>query len=91
MRKLLHVIVKGRVQGISYRYGCIKKAQSLQITGQVKNLSNGDVEVYAEGEKKDLDLLLSWCSKGPTFAKVEDLIIAWGKETKKWTLFEAVS
>ena len=67
----LHVIVKGRVQGVFFRQQTKSIAISLKIKGSVKNLSDGSVEIYAFGTEASLKDLENWCYKGPPFAKVE--------------------
>ncbi len=48
----LRFIVRGRVQGVGYRYFARKSAESLGLTGFARNLADGSVEVVAEGEPK---------------------------------------
>lgn len=54
MKKRIHVIYSGRVQGVGFRFTSESLAQSLSILGWVKNLHNGDVEIVAEGEEEVL-------------------------------------
>lgn len=54
----LHLIAKGRVQGVFFRAASRDLAKSLGLTGWVKNLPNGDVELVAQGEKEALQTLL---------------------------------
>ncbi len=70
MTDCLKIIVKGRVQGVYFRAYTQKQAGKLKITGYAKNLSNGDVEIVACGEKKRIEELVAWCHKGPMLAKV---------------------
>ncbi len=51
------ILIKGRVQGVGFRASVRNLAQSLNITGYAKNLSCGDVEILAIGEKGQLDIL----------------------------------
>jgi acylphosphatase len=51
----VHAIIKGTVQGIGFRWFVQKAARKFSLTGWVRNLSNGDVEVEAEGAKNNLD------------------------------------
>lgn len=53
-----HMIVHRRVQGVGFRYYCVHKARELGLTGWVKNLSDGTVELEAQGRGADIDLLL---------------------------------
>ena len=78
-----HIIVKGRVQGVSFRYFTIDRATSLGLTGWVKNLSNSNVEVWAEGERGMVESLIGMLKVGPRLASVKDLQIEWDKPTYK--------
>ena len=69
----LHIYVSGRVQGVLYRKYAQQKARELDITGWVKNLLNGQVEIVIEGEKETVEQFVEWCRQGPSFAKVEKL------------------
>ena len=71
------IIIKGRVQGVSYRYFTLKQAQSFNISGWVKNEDNGDVGAYAEGDRESLDQFINQLRKGPSFSRVEDVILMW--------------
>ena len=79
MEKQLHLIVHGRVQGVFYRLNAQHAAKKYYLTGYVKNLDKGSVEIVAEGEEEDLKQFLRWCKKGPLLAKVEDIDISWKK------------
>jgi acylphosphatase len=63
--------VKGRVQGVGFRWQAINAAQRLRLRGWVRNASNGDVEVWAEGDADSLDAFEQWLRRGPQFARVE--------------------
>ena len=65
--------VKGRVQGVGFRYSAIREAERLRINGWVKNAVNGDVEVWAEGQKESLELFLKWLCRGPQFSRVDSV------------------
>jgi acylphosphatase len=56
--KRIHVIYSGRVQGIGFRFTAERIALSLGITGWVKNLFNGKVEIVAEADEKKIDKFL---------------------------------
>jgi len=72
--KVLYKInISGRVQGVGFRYNAAKEARNRGITGIVKNLSNGEVYIEAEGLRDDLSDFVEWCKKGPAFAYVESV------------------
>jgi len=65
--------VKGLVQGVGFRYSTVREAQRLRINGWVKNASNGDVEVWAEGPAEKLSAFLTWLRRGPQFSRVDNI------------------
>lgn len=69
----IHLIVKGLVQGVSFRAFTQKEATRLGLTGWVKNCKDGSVEIIAEGEKKNIDDFIRWCRHGPSRAKVQSV------------------
>jgi acylphosphatase len=62
--------VRGRVQGVGFRYFVEKTAAELQLTGYARNLDDGRVEVYATGAAAKLDELNQRLWQGPRFADV---------------------
>jgi acylphosphatase len=64
------ITVSGKVQGVYYRQSTKEKAEELNLTGLVKNLSNGNVFIVATGTTEQLNMLISWCWEGPRRAKV---------------------
>lgn len=67
----MHFIVSGKVQGVWFRANTQKKAHELNLSGWVKNLPNGDVEVLACGPESAIHELHNWLKHGPELAKVE--------------------
>ena len=84
----MHAIVKGMVQGVGYRFFVIRQAEILGLTGWVKNLSDGSVEVVAEGFREILDELVKELWKGPSAAHVSDVIISWERYTGEFKTFD---
>lgn len=79
MRKRLTVRVQGRVQGVSFRYSTQRKALELGLLGWVRNESNGDVSLVAEGTEEALLGLLAFVKIGPSHARVDNLSAEWGQ------------
>lgn len=67
------VRIKGRVQGVGFRYFTQQHARKLGIDGWVKNLSNGDVEALLEGTVDDVNKMVNHLSSGPAAARVDDI------------------
>ena len=78
VRASIIAIVRGRVQGVFYRAFVQTHDNALGLTGWVRNLQSGEVEVQVEGDKVKLEELLQNLYKGPPAAKVEDIKVIWG-------------
>ena len=77
MKKRVHAKVSGRVQGVFYRVSTRDEAAKLGLRGWVQNLPDGRVEFVAEGEQVDLQKLLAWARRGPSYARVDNMDIKW--------------
>ena len=75
--KQVHLIVRGRVQGVFFRASTQREAKRLGLTGWVKNRPDGGVEVLAEGEEDGLKELIGWANRGPSAARVERADARW--------------
>ena len=84
----LHAIVSGRVQGVNYRYSTLQRAQSLRLTGWVRNLPDGAVEVVAEGPQSALTQLLEFLHRGPPHAQVQSVQVGWQPAARELTHFD---
>lgn len=71
--KTKNYIISGKVQGVWFRANTQKTAQELGITGWVRNLPDGNVEVTAQGTEEQLKQLETWLQHGPDLAKVENI------------------
>ena len=67
--------VAGRVQGVFFRAYTQEEARRREITGWVRNLSDGRVEVVCEGEEKDVHAMIEWCRGGPPHARVDAVAV----------------
>lgn len=73
----VHIIIEGHVQGVGFRYYIQEKAIRWNLTGWVRNLDEEKVEILAEGEKTALFELVEAAGKGPSGARVFDLLLEW--------------
>lgn len=80
-RLRLEVVVRGRVQGVGFRYFVVDLARDLDLDGWVANEMDGSVRCRAEGERPAVDALLEALRVGPPGARVDDLEVRWGPAT----------
>jgi acylphosphatase len=67
------LLISGRVQGVWFRESMKREAEQLDITGWVRNLSDGRVEAVVCGSEPALQAIQKWAAKGPPLAQVSDV------------------
>jgi acylphosphatase len=65
--------VRGRVQGVGFRYYACSEAKRLGVAGWIRNKRDGSVSVHAEGEADRLEAFLSWLREGPPHSRVDSV------------------
>ena len=80
-REHLSAQITGRVQGVGFRHFTCMTARRLDVSGWVKNESDGSVQVEAEGPRDDLEELLDAVRDGPGAAQVQDVSADWQEAT----------
>ena len=81
MTDRVHLFISGRVQGVWFRASTQRKAGSLGLTGWVRNLPDGRVEVHAAGNRARLVAFADWCKQGPDEAIVTGTEVKWDTGT----------
>ena len=67
-------LIRGRVQGVGYRYFAQRTAQRFGVNGFARNLPGGDVEVHAEAETRTLQLFKEALARGPRMSDVTEIV-----------------
>jgi len=70
MQQTVSITVTGKVQGVYYRQATKEKALELGLTGEIKNLRDGNVHIIVTGIQEQLKTFTDWCKKGPPRAVV---------------------
>lgn len=84
----IHATIHGRVQGVSFRYHTQHVANSLGITGWVRNLPDGTVEVLGEGTKDQLQDFTTFLRKGHPPARVDSIDLSEDKASGDYHTFD---
>ena len=64
-------LVRGRVQGVGFRYHAAQRARGLGLVGWVRNVPDGRVELVVQGAPEALEAFAAWLARGPAHARVE--------------------
>jgi acylphosphatase len=87
MQTSVHIRVKGVVQGVGFRYFVSRLARQLGLVGYVRNVPNGDVEIFAEGERSLLEEFVRGVRIGPRASHVSALDIVWKEDRLSYSDF----
>lgn len=88
MKKRVHLLISGKVQGVFFRANTRDQARRLGLSGWVRNLPDGRVEAVAEGEEERLKELIDWCHHGPPGAIVRAVEVRWEDFRGEFSDFE---
>lgn len=83
----LHVILRGLVQGVGFRFYALELARRSALTGWVRNNRDGSVEAVAEGTRQSLQHWLAALRQGPRGARVTEVETDWGSASGEYSGF----
>ena len=90
-RKRMQVFYSGRVQGVGFRYSVRKVANEFEVTGSVRNLADGRVELVAEGSKDELDAFRQGIRESGLEHFIQQEQVSWGEAKNDFRGFEIVA
>jgi acylphosphatase len=70
------VRIRGRVQGVFFRAEARARAESLELSGWIRNEPEGSVSALFEGKPERVESMIEWCRRGPTGARVEEVEVS---------------
>jgi acylphosphatase len=88
MKIRAHVFVSGRVQGVFFRSETRDEAKKRGVKGWVRNLPDGRVEAVFEGEEREVKMLIEFCKRGPSGARITDVQVIMEDYTGEFNDFE---
>ena len=81
------LLVSGHVQGVGFRKFSQASALKLQLSGAVRNLADGRVELQVEGDREKIEALIQALQEGPSRSKVDKIGISWQSALEGYTAF----
>ena len=85
----IHLLIKGKVQGVYYRATAQDKAFEIGVRGWIKNTKEGNVEAMVSGTEDQVEQFIEWCRKGPKRAVVTDVLVM-NKEYEPFSDFRII-
>ena len=84
------IYISGFVQGVGFRWFVKSNAKSRGLTGWVKNIDDGKVEILAQGAKEMIEKLIKLCEKGPFLSQVKSVKVEWEEEKEHFESFDKI-
>lgn len=81
-RSSKRVVVRGRVQGVGFRFATRAEAERLGVNGWVRNRADGSVEAELRGTEQQIEQMLDWLKRGPDDAMVTSLEVSEARATR---------
>jgi len=88
VNKRVKIVIKGDVQGVSYRYFAKDIAKKMGLTGWTENQIDGSVLLVIEGDEDRVDEFIAWCKEGSPLATVENMEVTEEKYTGEFKDFQ---
>ena len=86
-----HLLIRGRVQGVGYRFFTQDLAQNFGLAGWVRNLPDGNVEAFAQGPRAVIEVFIDLLEQSPSMARVEAITVDWQSPSDQYTSFSILS
>jgi acylphosphatase len=75
------VVIRGRVQGVGFRYAFADEAQARSLSGWVRNRRDGSVEALVVGPESEIEAIIAWARRGPPAARVAEVTVEASSES----------
>jgi acylphosphatase len=83
----VRILVEGRLQGLNFRLKSQQQAKKLNLVGFVRNLSDGRIEIEAQGDEDKIEAMLTWCQEEPHSSQIRSLLYRYDEPVRSYTDF----
>ena len=81
------ILIEGRLQGMNFRYETQTQATKLGLAGFVRSLSDGRIEIEAQGDEEKVESLLDWCQEEPHGSNIKSILFRYDEPNRNYTDF----
>ncbi len=86
-RMRVRILIEGRLQGRNFRYNAQKHANKLGLVGFVRSLSDGRIEIEAQGGQVEVERMLAWCQEEPHGSQIRSILFRYDEPTTRYSDF----
>jgi acylphosphatase len=81
------ILIEGRLQAMNFRYHTQQQARKLGLTGFVRTLSDGRIEIEAQGNEDNVEQLLGWCQEEPQSSQIKSILYRYDEPYERYSDF----
>jgi len=81
------ILIEGRLQVMNFRFHTQQQAKKLGLTGFVRTLSDGRIEIEVQGNNKDVEKMLDWCQQEPQSSQIRSILYRYDEPDDRYTDF----
>jgi acylphosphatase len=79
----MRILIDGRLQGSNFRFHTQQQARNLQLSGFVRILSDGRIEIDVQGDKKQVEKMLAWCQGEPHSSHIKTILYRYDEPSER--------
>ncbi len=83
----MRILLEGRLQGLNFRYRTQRRAKKLGMTGFVRTLSDGRIEIEVQGSQDNVGKMLAWCQEEPQSSHIKTILYRYEAPTERYSDF----
>jgi acylphosphatase len=84
----VRILIEGRLQGANFRLNTQSRAHQLGLFGFIRNLSDGRIEIEAQGDEDKVEEMLSWCQEEPHSSQIRSILFRHDEPINRYSDFE---
>jgi acylphosphatase len=84
----MRILIEGRLQAVNFRLRTRQEAKNLGLTGFVRTLSDGRIEIEAQGSEDKVTQLLTWCQQDPQSNQIKSIFYRYDEANERYTDFD---
>ena len=81
------ILIEGRLQAMNFRYNTQKQAKKWGLTGFIRSLADGRIEIEAQGEETDVEKILAWCQEEPQGSQIRSILYRYDEPQERYSDF----
>ena len=83
----MRILIEGRLQGMNFRYHTQQQAKKLGVTGFVRALSDGRIEIEVQGDQNKVEKILAWCQEEPQSSQIKSILYRYDEPYERYSDF----